>query len=79
MAPTDKKIKHKTFEGKDGNQNRPKTIRSGVKMKRKWVPENKQFEGSVKEGMPFRNAHSVCIFNIMPHTHQLLFKVVMQY
>lgn len=53
MAPTDKKIKHKTFEGKDGNQNRSKTIRSGVKMKRKWVPENKQFEGSVKEGQGF--------------------------
>lgn len=53
MAPTDQKMKNKKFTAKDGNWKKPKNDAQGVKKKRKWVPEHKVFEGSVKEGQGF--------------------------
>ncbi|XP_008291046.1 thyroid transcription factor 1-associated protein 26 homolog [Stegastes partitus] len=53
MAPTDQKMKNKKFAAKDGNSKKPKNTAQGVKKKRKWTPENKVFEGSVKEGQGF--------------------------
>ncbi|KAK5848879.1 hypothetical protein PBY51_008566 [Eleginops maclovinus] len=52
MAPTDQKMKDKKFVAKGGNWKKPQNTAHGVK-KRKWVPENKLFEGSVKEGQGF--------------------------
>lgn len=43
MAPTDQKMKNKTFAAKKNNP-------QGAKKKRKWVPEDKIFRGSVQEG-----------------------------
>ncbi|XP_053200182.1 thyroid transcription factor 1-associated protein 26 homolog [Scomber japonicus] len=53
MAPTDQKTKNNKFARKDGNWKKSKNIAAGVKKKRKWTPENKVFEGSVKEGQGF--------------------------
>ncbi|XP_031169588.1 thyroid transcription factor 1-associated protein 26 homolog [Sander lucioperca] len=53
MAPTDKKMKNKKFTAKDGNWKKSKNNAQGVKKKRKWVPEHKVYEGSVKEGQGF--------------------------
>ncbi|KAM7378283.1 hypothetical protein PAMA_013266 [Pampus argenteus] len=53
MAPTDQKNKDNKFRGKDGNWRKPKNIAAGVKKKNKWVPDNKVFEGSIKEGQGF--------------------------
>uniref|UniRef100_A0A3P8S7R0 Coiled-coil domain containing 59 n=1 Tax=Amphiprion percula TaxID=161767 RepID=A0A3P8S7R0_AMPPE len=53
MAPTDQKMKNKKFTSKDGNIKKPKNTVQGVKKKRKWIPEHKVFEGSVKEGQGF--------------------------
>ncbi|KAJ4924685.1 hypothetical protein JOQ06_003637 [Pogonophryne albipinna] len=52
MAPTDNKKKDHKFVAKAGNWNKPQNTLHGVK-KRKWVPDNKVFEGSVKEGQGF--------------------------
>ncbi len=49
MAPTDQKMKNKKFAAKDGNWKKSKNNAQGGK-KRKWIPEHKLFEGSVKEG-----------------------------
>lgn len=51
MAPTDQKMKNKKFTAKDGNWKKSKNNAQGVKKKRKWTPEQKVFEGSVKEGI----------------------------
>ncbi|XP_045927733.1 thyroid transcription factor 1-associated protein 26 homolog [Micropterus dolomieu] len=53
MAPTAVKIKNKKFTAKDGNWKKSNNNAQGVKKKRKWVPEHKVFEGSVKEGQGF--------------------------
>lgn len=53
MAPTDPKMKNKTFTAKDGHWKKSKNTVQGVKKKRKWVPEHKMFEGNVKEGQGF--------------------------
>ncbi|KAM7367148.1 hypothetical protein PAMP_015072 [Pampus punctatissimus] len=53
MAPTDQKKKNNKFTGKDGNWKKSKNIAAGVKKKKKWVPENKVFEGSINEGQGF--------------------------
>ncbi|XP_078137552.1 thyroid transcription factor 1-associated protein 26 homolog isoform X3 [Sander vitreus] len=53
MAPTDQKMKNKKFTAKDGNWKKSKNNAQGVKKKRKWVPEHKVYEGSVKEGQGF--------------------------
>lgn len=53
MAPTEKKMKNKKFTGKDGVWKKPQNNAQGVKKKRKWIPEHKSFEGSVKEGQGF--------------------------
>ncbi|XP_026217029.1 thyroid transcription factor 1-associated protein 26 homolog [Anabas testudineus] len=53
MAPTDKKMKKTTFSGKQDNWKKSKNNAQGVKKKRKWMPENKIFEGSVTEGQGF--------------------------
>lgn len=53
MAPTDQKTKNNKFTGKNGNWKKSKNIAAGVKKKRKWTPEHKVFEGSVKEGQGF--------------------------
>ncbi|XP_074481159.1 thyroid transcription factor 1-associated protein 26 homolog [Sebastes fasciatus] len=52
MAPTDQKMKNK-FTAKDGNWKKPHNNSQGVQKKRKWVPEHKVYEGSVKEGQGF--------------------------
>lgn len=53
MAPTDQKMKTKKFAAKDGNWQKSKNNAQGVKKKRKWIPEHKVFEGSVREGTVF--------------------------
>ncbi|XP_040886545.1 thyroid transcription factor 1-associated protein 26 homolog [Toxotes jaculatrix] len=53
MAPTDQKMKSNNFRAKDGNWKKSKDNAQGVKKKRKWIPEHKMFEGSVKEGQGF--------------------------
>nr|XP_020455275.1 thyroid transcription factor 1-associated protein 26 isoform X1 [Monopterus albus] len=50
MAPTDQKIRNKTYNNKN---NKSKGNAHGVKKKRKWIPEHKIFEGSVNEGQGF--------------------------
>ncbi|XP_042367324.1 thyroid transcription factor 1-associated protein 26 homolog [Plectropomus leopardus] len=52
MAPTDQKMKNKKFTAKGGNWKKSQNNAPGVK-KRKWIPENKVYEGSVKEGQGF--------------------------
>ncbi|XP_029318368.1 thyroid transcription factor 1-associated protein 26 homolog [Cottoperca gobio] len=52
-TPTDQKIKNKKFTAKDGNWKKSQNNAHGVKKKRKWVPEHKVYEGSVKEGQGF--------------------------
>ncbi|XP_034074746.1 thyroid transcription factor 1-associated protein 26 homolog isoform X3 [Gymnodraco acuticeps] len=52
MAPTDNKKKDHKFVAKAGNWKKPQNTLHGVN-KRKWVPDNKVFEGSVKEGQGF--------------------------
>lgn len=53
MAPTDQKMKTKKFTAKGGNWKKSQNNAPGVKKKRKWVPEHKTYEGSVKEGQGF--------------------------
>ncbi|XP_044199189.1 thyroid transcription factor 1-associated protein 26 homolog [Thunnus albacares] len=53
MAPTDQKTKNNKFTGKNDNWKKSKNMAAGVKKKRKWIPEHKVFEGSVKEGQGF--------------------------
>lgn len=53
MAPTEQKMKNKTFTPKDGAWKKSKNNVQGVKKKRKWIPEHKVFEGNVKEGQGF--------------------------
>lgn len=55
MAPTDR-TKNNKFSRKDGNWKESKNMAAGVKKKKKWTPEQKVFEGSVKEGMT-ANSH----------------------
>nr|XP_020509113.1 thyroid transcription factor 1-associated protein 26 [Labrus bergylta] len=51
MAPTGQKTKQSRFTRKDGNWKNRKNNPQGVK--KKWVPDNKLFEGSIKEGQGF--------------------------
>ncbi|XP_038144356.1 thyroid transcription factor 1-associated protein 26 homolog [Cyprinodon tularosa] len=55
MAPLDQKRKHDKASIKDPNFNKGRKAFSGVnkKKKKKWIPHNKVFEGSVKEGQGF--------------------------
>ncbi|KAM6961746.1 thyroid transcription factor 1-associated protein 26 homolog [Tautogolabrus adspersus] len=53
MAPTDPKTKQSRFTRKDGNWKKSKNNPQGVKMKKKWIPDNKLYEGSVQEGQGF--------------------------
>lgn len=50
MAPTEKKTRSKEFKGKGGNWKKSNHNVQDGKNKKKWIPENKIFEGSVKEG-----------------------------
>lgn len=43
-------MKTKKFAGKEGDWEKSKNNAQGVKKKRKWIPENKVYEGSAKEG-----------------------------
>ncbi|KAK5895671.1 hypothetical protein CgunFtcFv8_009345 [Champsocephalus gunnari] len=52
MAPTDNQKKDHKFVAKAGNWKKPQNTLHSVK-KRKWVADNKVFEGSVKEGQGF--------------------------
>ncbi|XP_061662595.1 thyroid transcription factor 1-associated protein 26 homolog [Syngnathoides biaculeatus] len=52
MGPADHKTKKSNVPPKDVNWRKPQKQNAGVK-KRKWVPENKFFQGSVKEGQGF--------------------------
>ncbi|XP_074554057.1 thyroid transcription factor 1-associated protein 26 homolog [Halichoeres trimaculatus] len=53
MASRDQEMKKKSFVRKDGNWNKSKNQTKGVQKKRKWIPEHKLYEGSVKEGQGF--------------------------
>ncbi|XP_029969430.1 thyroid transcription factor 1-associated protein 26 homolog [Salarias fasciatus] len=53
MAPTDQKRTNKKFIGKGGNAKGSKNAPHGVQKKRKWVDQDKVFQGSVKEGQGF--------------------------
>ncbi|XP_041833773.1 thyroid transcription factor 1-associated protein 26 homolog [Melanotaenia boesemani] len=53
MPPTDNKRKNKNFKLKDGSLRKTKNMAANVKKKRKWIPEHKLFQGSVKEGQGF--------------------------
>lgn len=53
MAPTDNKGRNKKFTPKDDSLKKTKNMVANVKKKRKWIPENKLFQGSVKEGQGF--------------------------
>ncbi|XP_020782326.1 thyroid transcription factor 1-associated protein 26 homolog [Boleophthalmus pectinirostris] len=46
-------MKHKTIDGKGGKQGISKKNVTSAKTKKKWVPQHKQFEGSVREGQGF--------------------------
>lgn len=50
MAPTDPKMKNKKFTAKGGDWKKSKSNAQGVMKKRKWIPEHKVYEGSIKEG-----------------------------
>lgn len=50
MAPRGTKMKNKTFGGNGGNGKNLRNDARGVQKKRKWIPEHKIYEGSVKEG-----------------------------
>ncbi|XP_061523731.1 thyroid transcription factor 1-associated protein 26 homolog [Phycodurus eques] len=52
MAPTDHKMKKSNVPQKQGNWRKRPEQNAGVK-KKKWVPENTFFQGSVKEGQGF--------------------------
>lgn len=53
MASSDQKMKKNSFVKKDRNWKKSKNEMKGVQTKRKWIQENKPFEGSVKEGVIF--------------------------
>uniref|UniRef100_A0A3B4A557 Coiled-coil domain containing 59 n=1 Tax=Periophthalmus magnuspinnatus TaxID=409849 RepID=A0A3B4A557_9GOBI len=47
-------MKHKTIDGKGDKQSKSKkNFTSGVKTKKKWVPQHKHFDGSLGEGQGF--------------------------
>ncbi|KAM8910401.1 thyroid transcription factor 1-associated protein 26 homolog [Spinachia spinachia] len=50
---TDQKMKNEKFTPKDGHWKKSKNNVQGFKHKRKWVPEQKVYEGSIKEGQGF--------------------------
>ncbi|XP_008398853.1 thyroid transcription factor 1-associated protein 26 homolog [Poecilia reticulata] len=53
MAPTNQKRKNDKAQIKDGNFRKEGKASGGVNKKKKWIPHNKIFEGSVKEGQGF--------------------------
>ncbi|XP_005805972.1 thyroid transcription factor 1-associated protein 26 [Xiphophorus maculatus] len=53
MAPTNQKRKNDKPQIKDGNFREERKASGGVNKKKKWIPHNKMFEGSVKEGQGF--------------------------
>ncbi|XP_043963627.1 thyroid transcription factor 1-associated protein 26 homolog [Gambusia affinis] len=53
MAPTNQKRKNDEPQVKDGNFRKERKASGGVNKKKKWIPHNKIFEGSVKEGQGF--------------------------
>ncbi|XP_070709700.1 thyroid transcription factor 1-associated protein 26 homolog [Pempheris klunzingeri] len=53
MAPTGQQMKKKKFPSKDDTWKKSNSNARGVKKKRKWVPEEKVYKGSVKEGQGF--------------------------
>ncbi|KAM4523024.1 thyroid transcription factor 1-associated protein 26 homolog [Fundulus diaphanus] len=55
MAPTDQRGKNNKAPFKDGDFRKERKAFGGVneKKKKKWIPHNKVFEGSVKEGQGF--------------------------
>ncbi|XP_061920867.1 thyroid transcription factor 1-associated protein 26 homolog [Entelurus aequoreus] len=53
MASINQKMKKNTFPRKEGNWKNSTKPTDGVKKKKKWVPEDKIFRGSVKEGKGF--------------------------
>ncbi|MEQ2275236.1 hypothetical protein XENORESO_000480 [Xenotaenia resolanae] len=53
MAPTNQKRKHDKAPIKDGNFRKERKVSGGVNKKKKWIPHNKIFEGSIREGQGF--------------------------
>ncbi|XP_014915957.1 thyroid transcription factor 1-associated protein 26 homolog [Poecilia latipinna] len=53
MAPTNQKRKNDKAQIKDGNFRKEGKASGGVNKKKKWIPHNKIFEGSIKEGQGF--------------------------
>ncbi|XP_077356872.1 thyroid transcription factor 1-associated protein 26 homolog [Festucalex cinctus] len=52
MATTNEKLNTGNYARKEGNWKKPQKQNDRVK-KKKWVPENKVFQGSIKEGQGF--------------------------
>lgn len=52
MASTDQNV-HKKTTAKENTFKKPRQKAQGVKTKRKWIPEHKMFQGSIKEGWFF--------------------------
>ncbi|XP_037551562.1 thyroid transcription factor 1-associated protein 26 homolog [Nematolebias whitei] len=53
MAPVGHKMKHKNFTERNDSLKKAKKLPDGVKNKRRWIPDDKKFKGSVKEGQGF--------------------------
>ncbi|XP_034019616.1 thyroid transcription factor 1-associated protein 26 homolog [Thalassophryne amazonica] len=53
MAPTELKTKTNKFSDEDAKWKKSRNRTDCVKKKRKWIPEQKVFKGSVKEGQGF--------------------------
>lgn len=53
MAPTDQKRKKDKAAIKDATFRKERKAPGGVNKKKKWIPHNKIFEGSVSEGKTF--------------------------
>lgn len=50
MASVGHKMKHTNFTEKKDSLKKAKKFPEGVKKKRRWIPDDKKFKGSVKEG-----------------------------
>ncbi|XP_068611346.1 thyroid transcription factor 1-associated protein 26 homolog [Brachionichthys hirsutus] len=53
MAPTDQKMKNEKFTKKGGDWRNSKANSQSVFKKRKWIPDNKVYQGGVNEGQGF--------------------------
>lgn len=67
MAPTDQKMKSKKFNAKGDGWKGSNNNTHGVK-KRKWIPENKVYQGSVKEGKFLLNTVDRCSIKVVKNS-----------